>query len=308
MKALRIIFIIIIFSANCSQHIIAQAESGQRRGRLKAYLENRRTQKEIQTESGLVMIKLDVAYKENPDRLQKLDIYFPAKKENPVPVLVYFHGGGWKMGNKNEAKNHGIFYATHGILFISVNYRLSPAVQHPAHIEDCAAALSWVLDNIHDLGGDENRIFISGHSAGAHLAALLATNPTYNFIAMKLAGVISVDMASFNLLSPGNEKITKIFIRDAFGTNPETLKSASPFYNIFDNKIYPKFLIFNTNERRSAVEQSKEFVDKLKNTGGDVQFIVVDSHTHRDMNLAMYNASDPVGSAILKFILYGTDK
>jgi acetyl esterase/lipase len=303
MKALKVIIIIIIFSANLMQHSTAQIESGQKRGRLKAFLQQRRTQKELQTESGLITIKLDVAYTANPDRLQKLDIYFPPEKENPVPVLVHFHGGGWKMGDKKETKNHGIFYATHGILFISVNYRLSPVVQHPAHIEDCAVAISWVLDNIHDLGGDENRIFISGHSAGAHLAALLATNPTYNFIASKLAGVISVDMASFNLLSPGNERLVKNFIREAFGTNPEILKSASPFYNIFDNKVYPKFLIFNTNERESAVEQSNNFVNKLRNTGGNVQFIVVDSHTHRDMNLAMYNESDPVGSAILKFIL-----
>lgn len=312
MKAIKAIFITLIFSSALMQHSAAQDEPGQKRGRLKAFLENRRTQKVLQSESGQVMTKLDVAYVENPDRLQKLDIYFPAKEENPFPVLVHFHGGGWKMGDKNQTKEHGIFYATHGILFISINYRLSPAVRHPMHIEDCAAAISWVINNIHNLGGDEQRIFISGHSAGAHLAALLATNQSYlqkyNITAANLAGIISVDMASFNLLSAGNEKIVKNFIREAFGTNPEILESASPFYNVSDKKIYPSFLIFNTDNRESAVSQSKEFVNRLKNAGGDVQLIVVDNHTHRDMNLAMYDATDPVGSTILKFILNKSNK
>ena len=287
MKLLKVIFAIIILSTHFIQNSAAQ------------------------TVSNKITTSLDISYSEDSDPLKKLDIYFPEKKNGNTPVLIHFHGGGWKFGDKSRTKNHGIFYASHGILFISVNYRLSPAVKYPAYIEDCAAAVAWVLENIHDLGGDENRVFISGHSAGAQLAALLATNPTYlqkyNLDPKMLAGVILVDTASFDLMSPNNEKIAKRFVKQAFGTNPQILKSASPLYNISDEVVYPKFLIFASGNRESSMTQGKKFADALKKAGGKAQFIVVKNHSHRDMNSAMYDASDLVGSTILKFILYQKD-
>jgi len=214
------------------------------------------------------------------------------------------------MGDKKQMKTTGLFYASQGILFITPNYRLSPKVKHPAHVEDCAAAVAWVFDHITKLGGDKSRIFLSGHSAGAQLAALLGTSQTYlqkyNINPDDLAGVIPVDTASFNLLSDNNEKLVERLVEQAFGNDKQVLKEASPFYNVTGKVSYPKFLIFNTTNREAAAKGGQDFTDKLRDAGCDARFVPVDDHTHEEMATGMYEESDPVRSAILEFILRET--
>ncbi|MDP1853621.1 MAG: alpha/beta hydrolase [Candidatus Omnitrophota bacterium] len=307
MRILKCALIALILSVSFMQYIaIAQDGAGERRGRLRAFLKKRQSQREVSS----ITKKLDISYSSDADPLKKLDVYIPEKGTFKFPVLIHIHGGGWKMGDKSRTEEHGRFYATRGILFVSINYRLSPDVQHPVHAQDCADAVAWVFAHLDELGGDENRVFISGHSAGAHLAALLAIDSgylqQYGLQPKKFAGVIPVDTASFDLIAASNEKLVKRFIEEAFGTDPEVLKSASPLYNISKDSVYPKFLIFASGNREPAIAQSKELTNALKSAGGSAHLLIVKNHTHRDMNMGMYNADDPVGSAILKFIL-GTD-
>ncbi|MEA3488787.1 MAG: alpha/beta hydrolase [Candidatus Omnitrophota bacterium] len=308
MRILIYVFVILMLSVNFMKNI-ANAEDGpeQRRERLRAFLKNRRSRTKMLSVSSQISKKLDVPYSRDSDPLKRMDIYLPERKGSKFPVLIHFHGGGWKMGDKRQTNEHGLFYATQGILFVSVNYRLSPSVLHPAHVEDCAAAVAWVFENLHDFWGDANRVFISGHSAGAHLAALLATDPTYmqryELHPKRFAGVIPVDTASFDLISRRNERLMGRMIKQAFGVDPKILKSASPLYNISKENVYPEFLIPVSGNRESAVVQTKRLVDSLKSVGGEAEFLVVDNHSHREMNLGMHDADDPVGNAILKFIL-----
>ena len=102
-----------------------------------------------------------------------LDIYMPQGKKN-VPVFVYFHGGGLLGGEKNAGAAIGHKVAEQGIGLVSCNYRLSPEFQHPAHVNDAAAATAWVIKNIAKYGGNPNKVYVGGHSAGAYLAALVA--------------------------------------------------------------------------------------------------------------------------------------
>ena len=258
--------------------------------------------------SAAITIKTDISYLNDTNPKHTLDIYFPPEQNHLSPVLVHIHGGGWKIGDKKMMKNTGIFYASKGILFITPNYGLSPAVQHPAHIEDCAAALAWVFKHVIELGGDKKRIFLSGHSAGAHLAALLGTNKKYlnkyNIKPQNLAGVIPVDTASFNLLSENNERLVKRFIKQAFGIDEVILKEASPFYNVTEKMDCPWFLILNTTNRKNAAKGGKDFAVKLKNAGCNAFFIPVNNHTHKEMAIGMYDESDPVAKAVLDFILH----
>jgi len=254
-----------------------------------------------------ITIKLEEPYQNDGNPQHRLDIYTPAHNK-PLTVLMHIHGGGWTKGDKKRMKTTGMFYASKGILFITPNYRLSPQFMHPNHVEDCAAALAWVFKHVDELGGDKSRIYLSGHSAGAHLAALLGTNgkylQKYNIMHSDLAGVIALDTASFNLLSNDNERIVmKRLIKKAFGNNRQTLKEASPFYSIKDKAVYPMFLILNTTDRAAAAKGGKAFADKLMATGNKAQFVLVENHTHREMAQGMYDASDPVGNAILQFIL-----
>ena len=112
--------------------------------------------------------------------LLSLDIFSP-KKPGKHPVMVMIHGGGWRIGDKaNRAmtRHKAPHFVDHGFVYASVNYRLSKTrddPKHPAHVQDIAKALAWIHDHVGEYGGDPDRIFVMGHSAGAHLAALIST-------------------------------------------------------------------------------------------------------------------------------------
>jgi arylformamidase len=253
-------------------------------------------------------VQKDIPYSSEVHELKTLDIYKPDSNSSgrKLPVLIHIHGGGWKTGDKKIQRKHGDFYSSKDIIFININYRLTPEVQHPSHVNDCAEAVAWVFNNIEQLGGDKNRIFISGHSAGAHLAALLGTDTSYlskhNIQVSKLAGVIPIDTASFDLLSRRNERFVKKLVDNAFGTDKALLKSASPIHHIMNNQTYPTFLIFASGKRNSAINQSQELSLKLREAGANAQAIVVDNYNHRDMNLGMREIDGPISTEILEFI------
>jgi acetyl esterase/lipase len=108
----------------------------------------------------------------------KLDLYLPRDKKN-FPVLVFLHGGSWRSGDRSVYRALGDRLARAGIGVAIPSYRLMPQNPHPAQIHDTAAAFAWVVQNIAQHGGDPSRIYLSGHSAGAHLAALLALDEKY---------------------------------------------------------------------------------------------------------------------------------
>ena len=119
----------------------------------------------------------------------KLDIYYPEGIEK-YPTIVWFHGGGLTAGNKfipEELKEKKV-------AVVAVNYRLYPKVKAPAYIEDAAAAVAWVFKHIHELGGDPDQIFVSGHSAGGYLAMMVGLDKqflaTFNIDADQIAGLI----------------------------------------------------------------------------------------------------------------------
>jgi arylformamidase len=251
-------------------------------------------------------VQKDVAYSTEYHDDKKLDIFKPDNNNQKLPVLIHIHGGGWKTGDKRIQSKHGKFYSDHDIIFVNINYRLTPEVKHPIHAEDCAEAVAWVFNHIDQLGGDKNRIFISGHSAGAHLAALVGTDPSYlqkhNIQSSQLAGIIPVDTASFDLLSRRNERFVKKLIDNAFGTNEAELKAASPMHYVNVNNNYPDFLIFASGNRRAAITQSEELSRRLNESGNIAKAIVVDGYNHRDMNLGMRETNGPISTAILNFI------
>ncbi len=281
-------------------------------GLLRMWMKKNQDAKTIEARAVGVTSRLDVSYLDDNDPAHKLDIYGPPKTGTPLPVLVHIHGGGWEIGDKRLMRTTGLFYASQGVLFITPNYRLSPKAQHPAHVEDCAAALAWAFTHAADMGGDRKRIFLSGHSAGAHLAALLGTDPAYlqkyKIHPSDLAGVIPVDTASFDLMDESNEKLVKKLVRESFGEDSQVWKSASPFHHVLAAGRYPGFLILNTTNRAAAAEGGRRFADKLKGVGCNVRFVPVSNHTHGEMAAGMYDASDPVGSAILKFLFPETKK
>lgn len=123
-----------------------------------------------------VSVRKDIAYLENAGPNQTYVVYAPTASSTVAPpLLVFIHGGAWQSGDKHDYTALGNAFANAGIVTAIVNYRLSPKVQHPAHVEDVARALGHLAK--HPLGYDPKRIFVMGHSAGAHMCGLLAAKP-----------------------------------------------------------------------------------------------------------------------------------
>src|SRR5690606_28896529 len=113
----------------------------------------------------------NVPFGEHPDEL--LDI-FPARTRN-APVHAFLHGGYWRALSKDEASFYAEEIVGAGAAFVAINYSLAPDATLDAIVDQCRRALVWVYRNSNKMNGDPNRIFVAGHSAGAHLAAMLAT-------------------------------------------------------------------------------------------------------------------------------------
>ncbi|BCQ28311.1 alpha/beta fold hydrolase (plasmid) [Caballeronia sp. NK8] len=136
-----------------------------------------------------------VAYGEAPR--QRLDVYAPESRTGADrPVVVYFYGGGWQSGHRSDARGVAQALAAHGILTITPDYRIYPDAVFPGFLDDPAAAVRWARDHAREFGGDPKRIFVMGHSSGAHIAAMLATDPRYlaaqGMAKSSLAGMIGL--------------------------------------------------------------------------------------------------------------------
>ena len=118
-----------------------------------------------------------IAY--GPDPMQALDVYAPLGPSGPAPVVMFFHGGGWQTGRRQEYGFAGRALASRGFLTLVAGYRLVPQVRYPAFLEDAAAAAAWAVAHAGEFGGDPSRLSLIGHSAGAYIALQLALDRRY---------------------------------------------------------------------------------------------------------------------------------
>ena len=125
----------------------------------------------------------DAAYGTDPR--QRLDVFVPTDPVTRAPVLVFFYGGSWNSGSKDDYAFAAQALAAQGFVTVLPDYRLYPQVRFPDFLKDGAAAIAWVRDNIAAQGGDPSRIVLAGHSAGAYNAAMLGLDPEY----LRQAGV-----------------------------------------------------------------------------------------------------------------------
>ncbi len=238
-------------------------------------------------------------------RKQALDIYQPVGAKD-TPVLVFVHGGAWRMGDRGA----GIYkqlcraFAQRGILAVSVGYRLSPKVKHPAHVRDVAAAVAWVHANAKKYGGRSERMFLTGHSAGGHLAALVATDPTH----LKPHGLKPTDLAAVIplaapfVLHAGNGASTNLrVVSQAFGDDPKALLTASPLTHV--RRDLPPFrMIVGENENPLLAMQSGMMCRKLADAGADARWMVAPARTHVSLIVLLGDDQDPATLLMLDYI------
>lgn len=114
-----------------------------------------------------------------PHTRQQLDVYLPVGDLASAPVVLYFYGGTWSSGRREDYRFVGEAMAARGIVTLVADYRLSPEVRYPAFVQDSALALRWAWDHAERLGGSRQRLHVMGHSAGAYNAAMLALDPRW---------------------------------------------------------------------------------------------------------------------------------
>ncbi|MCA8940392.1 MAG: alpha/beta hydrolase [Planctomycetes bacterium] len=245
----------------------------------------------------------DLAYGEHEKH--KLDIYGPSERASQ-PIMLYVHGGAWAIGDKRAVHSKAEYFVDKGWLFISINYRLTPEVVHPEHVRDTAKAIAWVLDNIAAYGGDAKQLYLMGHSAGAHLVSLVATDERrlaeWGKGLSDIKGVISNDINAYDLVDLISRQPMELYTRP-FGTDPETLRDASPMHHLAKGKGIPPFLITRSRGMSMRVNPNRElaaegFAKALRAV--DVEASVFDGsdRSHGEINHRIGQADDDLTALI----------
>ena len=207
----------------------------------------------------------NIAYGEAP--LQKLSLYIPssATENAPAPVLVFFHGGRWSDGNKEQYKFVADTFIKDGFIVALADYRKYPDVKFPAFVADAAGALAWVHDNIGKYHGDTARLYLAGHSSGAHMAALVATDPQY-LAAYDLDRNIIAGFAG--LSGPYAFKPDEPDLEDMFGPPERYPLMRAP--NFVDGGQPPMLLLHGLDDETVVLKNAEKLRDAIEREGGQV--------------------------------------
>lgn len=238
---------------------------------------------------------------EYPGGKDRLDLYIPQGVKN-APVIFSIHGGLLSMGDRREDSFVGQRFAAAGYLTIVISYRLSPQVAHPAHIEDTAAAFAWVKRNIRQHGGDPDRILVTGHSAGAYLAMLLAADArwlaVHTLSPRDIKGVAPVS-GFFWVDKEGVAPDRPTYV---WGSDPKVWVESSP--SRYLRADLPPILILDTDGDESwRQQQNVDLASALRAAGHkDVTTHKVPGRTHMSVWTKMNDSpSEETSSQILRF-------
>lgn len=251
-----------------------------------------------------VRVLRDLAYK--PDAATdyerqrcKLDLYLPASGEG-FATIVWFHGGALQTGGKADGIAVGLArrFASEGIAVASVSYRLSPNAKYPAYIDDAAAAFAFVHGEIGKHGGSPKRVFISGHSAGGYLTAMVGIDGKY-LASYKLE---TKDIAG--LMPVAGQMITHSTVREERGI-PKTrpiIDDAAPAYHVRADA--PPFLcIVGSRDMAARAEENRYFVAAMKAVGHkDTTYLEVEGRDHGTVASRTTEADDIVARTMIEFI------
>ncbi len=235
------------------------------------------------------------------DRL-KLDVYRPADSQGPAPVIVYFYGGSWKNGQRSTYRFVAQAFASRGYVVVVPDYRLYPDVTFPAFMDDAARAVDWVADNIGSYGGDPDRIVLMGHSAGAHMAALLALDERYlaahDRDPASLRGVVGISGPYW--FNPLDYRST----RPIFAGTARDIDQARPI-TFARSDAPPMLLLHGDGDGTVYPLNTERMAEQLRAAGAPVETRIYEGTGHIGIILALtplFRGNGPVLSDTLAFI------
>ena len=210
---------------------------------------------------------------------QKLDVFQPLEAEHPRPwpLVVFFYGGSWTRGERAHYRFVGESLASHGIVAMIADYRLSPEVRYPEFLGDCSWAVRWAVNHAAGVGADPRRIYLMGHSAGAYNAAMLALDPRWfkasGLADLRLAGWVGL-AGPYDFLPIQNPEAQVAF------NWPDTAPDTQPIHHASSRT--PRALLLapadddKVNPQRSTVGLAK----RLQAAGAKVEHRLVEGVSH----------------------------
>lgn len=240
--------------------------------------------------SAAVTVVRDVAY--GADRKQRFDVYAPKGVRN-APVILMVHGGAWRLGDKRSrgvVENKVARWSRDGIIVISVNYRMLPGTDPVEQARDVARALAAAQARMSDWGGDPDRVVLMGHSAGAHLVALLDANPA---LATRLGargwlGAVILDSAALDIVQTMERPHAALYDA-AFGSDRTYWREASPYHHL-DAGAKPVLLVCSSRRRDSCLA-ARRLAAKATSLGVRAEVLpVAKSHAAIDAQLGLPGA------------------
>ena len=235
-------------------------------------------------ENGYEMIS-EVAY--GADSRQKLDIYLPKNPKTSdaenlgalKKVIIFYYGGNWDSGERADYKFAAEAFVSQGYIVVVPDYRVYPQVLFPELMADPASAAKWVKTNIKKYNGDANKVFLAGHSAGAHIAVMMAINPEYlareSLQPNDFAGVIGL-AGPYDFLPLTSDRLKTIF-------GPEDERWKSQPINFVDGKNPPLLLAVGMKDGTVWPRNSINLANKIKEKNGQVEVIKFANYGHVDM-------------------------
>ena len=271
----------------------------------------------IKAQDNTISIQKNISYVINGTSEQQMDIYLPAKKD--IPLILYLHEGSLVSGDKsdNPYEQIAMNFAKKDIGFIIINYRLGPKNKWPTMAEDAALAFSWITKNTEKLHANPHKLFIVGHSSGALIASLLATDQKYlqkvsNSLS-EIAGCVVMGTMlnpSYDTDSIPKDSLDKLWLkfetRDTYESlfkTAEDYRDADPYRHITRNA--PPFLILIAEAEQvnpPILEQAKRFAIAERKLNVSFEIEVLENRTHMTAMKKMAEANDPAFLKIIHFI------
>ncbi|GAA4439702.1 alpha/beta hydrolase [Bremerella cremea] len=233
----------------------------------------------LQAEMGAIRYLPNQVFAEREDKILKADVYLPPG-EGPFPAVLMIHGGAWAGGSRSHMATHAIFLANHGYAVATITYRFAPTHIYPAQLEDCQAALDWLVTNAEEFHIDTNRIAGWGYSAGGHLACLVATMDAEDegetpLLKAVVAGGAPCDFTN----EPLHSQRLKFFLGGSRANVPETYTEASPLTHV-TAKCPPIFFFHGTEDDVVPIDNAERMHAKLTNLGIPTTFFKSEGRGH----------------------------
>jgi arylformamidase len=260
-------------------------------------------------------VKRNIRYATSAHERQVLDVYSPSHAKN-LPVVFWIHGGGWETGDKTSVQIKPQAFMDKGFVFVATNYRLLPHVDMGTIVRDIAQSIHWVHDHIAEYGGDPQRLFIMGHSAGAQLAALICIDDRYlKAEGLSLAiikGCVPIDGDTYDVPAIIETAETrrrvhgqpqpKLGHREKFGNDPAKHRDFSAVTHVAKDKGIPPFLIMHVAEHPDTSAQAQRLANVLKNAGVTVRIFGAQESSHNKINADLGLPENPGTKALFEFV------